>query len=89
MRGLRSVKPSAMRHDREEEPEPPYSGAFVVIEPEGHCYRVETRPLLPTGEGSPRTYGSKHEAFGAARDLWTAHRLPLLDLSDAKIGPRA
>ena len=66
-------------------PEPPYSGPIVVIEPEGRNYRVETRPVLPTGEGSPRTYGSKHEAFGAARDLWTAHRLPLLDLTDGHV----
>ena len=74
-----------MRHDREEEPEPRYDGPFVVIEPVGRSYRVETRPILPTGEGSPRTYGSKHEAFGAARDLWTAQRLPLLDMTDGHV----
>lgn len=74
-----------MRHNRDEEPEPSYSGPFVVIEPVGQDYRVETRPLLPSGEGSPRTFGSKHEAFGAARALWTAHRLPLLDLTDGHV----
>jgi hypothetical protein len=78
-----------MRHDREAEPEPPYDGPFCVIRPVGLTYTVAIEPLLASGEGSPRTYGSKHEAFGAARDLWTAHRLPLLDLSDAKVGPRA
>ena len=70
-----------MRHDREEEPEPPYDGPFVVIEPVGLAYQVETRPVLPTGEGSPRLYGCKSQAFGAARDLWTPNRLPLLDLT--------
>ena len=70
-----------MRHDRDEKPEPPYTGPYVVIEPVGLAYQVETRPVLPNGEGSPRSYSSKHEAFGAARDLWTAHRLPLLDLT--------
>ena len=70
-----------MRHDRAEEPELPYDGPFVVIEPVGLAYQVETRPVLPTGEGSPRSYATKHEAFGAARDLWTTHRLPLLDLT--------
>ncbi|WP_226663723.1 hypothetical protein [Alteriqipengyuania lutimaris] len=88
MLGSKAEKPNAMRYDCEEEPEPLYDGPFVVIEPEGIGYRVETRPVLPTGEGSPFTYGSKHEAFGAARDLWTAHRLPVLDLTDARRGAR-
>ncbi len=74
-----------MRHDREGVPEPPYDGPFCVIRPNGLTYTVAIEPAPLTGEGSPQTYGSKHEAFGAARDLWTAHRLPLLDLSDGKV----
>lgn len=66
-------------------PEPPYSGPIVVIEPEGRHYRVETRPVMPTGEGSPRLYGSKTEAFSAAQALWTPNRLPVLDLTDGHV----
>jgi len=65
----------------EEEPRPRYSGPFVCILPIGPDYEVSIQPVLPTGEGEPRTYGSKIEAFHAARDLWTAHRLPCRDLT--------
>ena len=68
--------------------EPPYSGPFVVIAPKGLSYSVAIEPPLPCGAGSPRTYGSKHEAFGAARVLWTQFSLPLQDLTDGKWGPR-
>ena len=80
-----SATSSIAMHADEESPEPPYSGAYVVIEPEGLSYCVEVDPPLPGGEGSRRTYGSKHEAFGAARDLWTAHRLPVLDKTNPKV----
>lgn len=73
----------------EEPQEPPYSGSYVVIEPEGISYCVEVDPPLPGGEGSRRTYRSKHEAFGAARDLWTRHGLPVMDKTDPKKGPRS
>lgn len=64
-----------------EEPRPRYSGPFVCIRPLGLDYEVSIIPVLPTGEGEPRTYGSKIEAFGAARDLWTEHRLPCRDMT--------
>lgn len=62
-----------------EEPRPRYSGPFVVIRPDGLDYIVGVEPVLPNGEGQPRAFSSKHEAFGAARDLWTEHRLPVRD----------
>ena len=73
----------------EEPPEPPYSGPFVVIAPEGLSYTVAIEPgPLPCGAGSPRTYASKSEAFGEARALWTRFSLPLRDETDPKMGPR-
>ena len=73
----------------DEEALPPYDGPFVVIEPDGLSYCVEIAPALPCGEGSRRAYGTKHEAFGAARDLWTRHSLPVMDKTDPKKGPRS
>lgn len=55
-----------MRHE-ETEPEPPYTGPFVVIRPVGIDWTVGIEPALPTGQGAARTYSSKHEAFGADR----------------------
>jgi hypothetical protein len=63
----------------EEEPRSRYDGPFVVIRPEGLDYIVAVEPVLPTGEGEPRTFATKHDAFGAARVLWTEHRLPVRD----------
>lgn len=88
MLGLRHAKPNAMLPEDGDE-EPPYSGPYCVIRPEaGLSYSVAIEPPLPCGAGSPRTYGSKHEAFGAARALWTQFSLPLQDLTDGKWGPR-
>lgn len=58
-----------------------YAGPFVCIRPVGLDYEVSIIPALPTGEGEPRTYGSKIEAFGAARDMWTEHKLPCRDMT--------
>ena len=69
----------------EVEPRPRYSGSFVTIRPQGASYTVAIEPTPATGDGDPRTYGSKHEAFGAARDLWTEHRLPCLDLTEGQV----
>jgi len=70
-----------------EEPRRRYAGPFVVIraEAEGFAYQVSVEPILPTGEGEPRTFASKHEAFGAARDLWTQHRLPCRDMTIGEV----
>lgn len=66
--------------------QPPYDGPFVVIAPEGLTYTVKIEPSpLPSGDGEPRTYGSKHEAFGAAQALWSAHKLPCRDLTDGHV----
>jgi hypothetical protein len=68
--------------DVEEEPRPRYSGPFVCIRPvDGFSWSVGIEPILSTGEGEPRTYGSKSEAFGAARALWSDHRLPCRDMT--------
>ena len=72
----------------EHDEEPIYTGPFCVIRPEGLSYTVAIEPPLRCGTGSPRTYASKHEAFGAARQLWCRFSLPLRDLTDGKVGPR-
>jgi hypothetical protein len=69
----------------EEPPLPRYAGPFVTIRPHGLDYTVAIEPVLASGEGAPRTYGSKHEAFGAARDLWTSHSLPCRDLTEGQV----
>ena len=62
-----------------------YNGPYVTVRPIGTAYSVAIEPPPPTGDGEPRTFGSKHEAFGAARDLWTEHRLPCLDLTEGQV----
>lgn len=61
--------------------EPLYTGPYVTVRPFGTTYAVAIEPPPATGDGEPRTFGSKHEAFGAARELWTANRLPLRDFT--------
>lgn len=70
-----------------EEPQT-YSGPFVTLRADGPAFSVSIEPRLPTGEGQPRTFGSKHEAWGAARDLWTANRLPFADETEGHFGHR-
>lgn len=70
-----------MPHD-EEEPRSRYSGPFVCIRPvDGFSWSVGIEPILPTGEGEPRTYGSKHEAWGQMLSHARAHRLPVRDFT--------
>jgi hypothetical protein len=65
-----------------EEPEP-YRGPFVVIEPDSLGYRVSVDP--PNASHLPRSYREKHDAWAYARDLWTALRAPLRDLTDHNV----
>ena len=66
----------------EEEPRPRYSGPFVCIRRvDGFAWSVGIEPILPTGEGEPRTFGSKHEAWGQMLCLVSRHRLPLHDFT--------
>ena len=60
---------------------PLYNGPYVTVRPVGIEWMVAIEPAPKTGAGEPRTFGSKHEAFGAARELWTANRLPLRDFT--------
>ena len=69
----------------ETERQPAYTGPFVVIRPTGADYTVAIEPVLPTRAGEPQAFGSKHEAWGAARALWTDHQLPVLDLTDGHV----
>lgn len=69
-------------------PPPPYDGPFCVIRPEGALYTVTIEPLLPTGEGAPLSYGSKHEAWGAMLSWCQQFGLPLIDFTDGKVGSR-
>jgi len=73
----------------QQEPLPRYTGPFVCIRPaDDLAWSVSIEPILPTGEGEPRTFGSKHEAFGAARELWQAHRLPVRDFTDGNVSSK-
>jgi hypothetical protein len=58
----------------------PYRGPFVVLQPDPLGYRVSIDP--PIDDVHARTYREKHDAWGYARDLWTALKLPLRDLTD-------
>lgn len=60
---------------------PGFAGSFVILRPEGDCYTVEIDPRLPTGEGTARSFGSKHEAWGEARHLWQSLKLSFRDLT--------
>ena len=64
-----------------EEVEPPYRGPFVTIRPEGPAYTVGIEPPMPSGKVGPRSFATKDVAWGAARELWTANRLPLRDFT--------
>ena len=64
--------------------EPPYRGPFVTIRPEGPAYTVGIEPPMPSGKVGPRSFATKDDAWGAARELWTANRLPQLDLTVAE-----
>lgn len=66
----------------EEEPRSRYSGPFVCIRLAGDlAWSVSIEPILANGEGQPRTFASKHEAFGQARSWWTEHKLPCRDMT--------
>lgn len=77
-----------MRLEPWEEPEPPYSGPFVILRPcaDGLTYSVSIEPVLATGEGAPRTFDSKHEAWWQAQTWFRQFRLPLRDLSNGWVG---
>jgi hypothetical protein len=64
----------------EADPEPPYDGAFVVVEPmlpTGYRVRLD----VPPGCELSRSCESKDEAWHVASSLWRALRLPLHDLT--------
>jgi hypothetical protein len=61
----------------EDDLEPPYSGAFVIVEPVPTGYRV--RLDVPPGCELSRSCESKDEAWHVASSLWRALRLPLHD----------
>lgn len=62
-----------------EEPQP-YSGPFVVLEPDPIGYRVSIDK--PLGLDLSRTFRTKDEGWHYARDLWSIFKLPLRDLTD-------
>jgi hypothetical protein len=63
----------------EADPEPPYDGPFVIVEPVSTGYRV--RLDVPPGCELSRSCESKDEAWHVASSLWRALRLPLHDLT--------
>lgn len=62
---------------------PCYRGGWVKFDGDGITYTVWIDPALPTGEGSPRHFGSKHEAWGRALALARDLGFPLRDLTDS------
>lgn len=60
---------------------PGHFGSFVTLRPEGDCYRVAVEPPLPSGDGAPRSFANKNEAWGEARWLWQSLNLPFRDLT--------
>jgi hypothetical protein len=64
-----------------EEAQSRYTGPFVTIRPEGQDYIVAIQPVLPSGEGEPRAFGSKNEAWWQVLTFARAHRLPVRDLT--------
>lgn len=67
---------------------PEHSGSFVILRADGFAYLVTIEPPLPTGEGAPRSYGSKNEAWVAARGLFSDFRLPFQDETEGHFGRR-
>lgn len=66
-----------MRDDESET----YTGPFVVMSDDADGFHVSVEPP-PTGcEPCILTFASKDEAWRAARDLWTAGKLPFRDLT--------
>ena len=68
----------------EDELRPRYTGPFVTIRPDGASYIVAILPVLSTGEGEPRAFSSKQDAWWQVMTYASAHRLPLLDLTVAE-----
>lgn len=69
------------------EVEVPYTGPTVVVRQlEPNLYQVSIEPRLPSGEGEPRQYRSKCEAYSAAQVLWVRHRLGCRDEVEGQIG---
>jgi hypothetical protein len=59
----------------------PYRGPFVVLSPDPIGYRVSIDPPPPGGDPT-RTFAEKHDAWGYAREWWTALRCPLRDFTE-------
>lgn len=85
MPSLKSVEQRAMQHEPEEEA-PPYIGSFVVLRPDGLDYVVTLEPPLPDLSVPPASFPCKSQAWGHARQLWSANRLPFRNYCDAGVG---
>jgi hypothetical protein len=71
----------------QDDPEEPYQGAFVVLEPISTGYRV--RLDVPPGCDLCRSCESKDEAWHVASSLWRALRLPLHDRTVGNVARNA
>ena len=65
-----------------EEPEP-YRGPFVVLAPDPLGFRVSIEPPPIEGQHCTLVLATKDDAWRAARDLWTAGKLPFRDLTES------
>lgn len=62
-----------------------YCGPFVIVRPDPPGYTILIEPRLPTGEGAPRHFRCKLDAFAAAAAWWTKWRLPCRDETERNV----
>lgn len=63
-----------------------YTGPLVTIRHTPPGWTVAVEPVLPNGEGEPRKYPCKMQAFNEASRLWTAHKLGAVDFTNHNTG---
>lgn len=76
-------EPNVMRRDDDA---PGYSGSFVVLRPVELAFAVTLEPPLPGLTIGVVSFGCKSAAWGYARQLWTANRLPFKDFTHGGVG---
>ena len=59
---------------------------FVTIRHDPPGWTVAIEPRLPNGEGEPRKFPCKSQAFHAASQLWTTHKIGLIDFTEGTTG---
>lgn len=68
-----------MRED--DPPEDRYSGSWIKFDGDGIIYRAWIEPPV-AGNGSLRTFGSRHEGWWQVLEWAREHRLPVRDYTE-------